>query len=157
MSDEIINRLFQSKNCPDNIQKLHISLQEYDTLFSSFLSLKPDDVNSAYAISLQALSLQDYIGAMENGVGICIKQIENKKITLTDSLIKSYGSIPITRAEKKAASEPEVIAVKDQKAIAEAIYGILDNKVKILDKIFYFCREMYVSSKSAGAVGNERA
>ena len=54
----------------------------------------------------------------------------------------------MTKAEKVALSDEEVMNLKKQKAVAEAIYSLLDDKVKILEKVFYFCRA--ISSQQTG-------
>lgn len=142
MEDKIISGLLNSKSCPESIKRLNISMDEYNSLFEVFMKLDPMDQAKAYMISLQSLALQDYLGEMENSVGFCIKQLENRKIQLVDKLIKESKETAITRAEKTANANPDVLRLKDEKAIGEAIYGILDNKIKILDKVYYFCRAM---------------
>ena len=146
--DRYLERLLKSKYCPKGIHSLNISLTEYNDLLEKFRELDPSDGKAAYSLSVQALSWQDWFTSVLSSLGCISKVLDSDKNTRIAKICQTCGERSITRAEKIAMMDPEVIELKKQKAITDAIYGLIEDKNRILDKIFYLCRGIAFEEKS---------
>ena len=142
MEDRFLISLLNNKNCPDSISSLGISMVEYNALIERFRALDPSDKTEAYDISVRAISWQDWFTSLQNNVGYIIKSIDADRNARIGSVCINCGEKSMSKAEKYALMDEDVISLKKQKAVAEAVYDLLEDKVKILEKVFYFCRAL---------------
>ena len=140
MEDRFLISLLNNRFCPDGITSLGISFSEYNELMNMFRVMTQNDRDEAYRISVKAIAWQDWFTSLQSSVGYIIKSLETDRNARIAEVCRTCGEKSMTKAEKIALSDEEVINLKKQKAVAEAIYGLLDDKVKILEKVFYFCR-----------------
>lgn len=138
--DKFSVSLLTHRYCPESIKKMNISFAEYNKLMESFRNLDQENKDAAYQISVQAIAWQDWYSSLQNIIAYIIKSIDTDRNARIAYICQTCGEKSITKAEKVALMDDDVVVMKKQKAIAEAIYGLLDDKVKILEKVFYFCR-----------------
>ena len=148
MEDRFLTKLLENQYCPEEIDSLAITFVEYNVLLSEFKNLEQSDKAKAYDISIRAIAWQDWFNAQLNSVGYIIKALDAEKNTLIASEVKNSGERSFTKAEKIANGSEAAETIRKKKAIAEAIYGLLDARIKTLEKIFYFCRGLSNGSDS---------
>ena len=147
MEDKYLAGMLKSKYCPDGITKLNISLEEYNNILNKFRSMSMTDGKTAYFLSIQAIAWQDWLLSILNSVGYIGKVIEADRNARIAEVCQTCGEKAMTKAEKIALRDETVMFMKKQKAITDAIYGVIDAKIKILDKIFYLCRAIALEEK----------
>lgn len=148
MEDRFLISLLNNRFCPESITTLGISFNEYNDLMDAFRKMNQNDRNEAYRISVKAIAWQDWFTSLQSSIGYIIKSIETDRNARIANVCQTCGEKSMTKAEKIALSDEEAMNLKKQKAVAEAIYSLLDDKVKILEKVFYFCRA--ISSQQTG-------
>ena len=148
MEDRFLISLLNNRFCPESITTLGISFNEYNDLMDAFRKMNQNDSNEAYRLSVKATAWQDWFTSLQSSIGYTIKSLETDRNARIAHVCQTCGEKSMTKAEKVALSDEEVMNLKKQKAVAEAIYSLLDDKVKILEKVFYFCRA--ISSQQTG-------
>ena len=153
MAEDIyLSKLIADENCPKTIKAMNLSLVEYNDLIARFRVLNPIDRETAYQMTLEAIAWQDWFASVRTSLGYLSKSIGAEKDKRTSVLGEENGAKSVARAEQIAQMDPLVIKMTRQRAITDAIYDMLGDKIKILEKVFYLCRAI-ATDAGAGDYG----
>lgn len=150
--DVYLVTLLNDENCPKTIRAMNLSLTEYNDLMLRFRKMKATDKETAYQLMQEAIGWQDWFTSVRTSLGYLSKSIETERNRRTSMLGEQNNVKSAAKAEQIANMDTLIVKMKRQKAITDAIYDMLGDKIKILEKVFYLCRNI-ATDPGAGEYG----